>query len=240
MTILRTAARAAAVAAVATMTVSPVLAAVKPIPITLPLSAKPMATPGWTSADDAFQDRRWRRYRHRGNGIGGGDVLGGLLILGGIAAVAAAIDKDKQERRTDRTQGRDYPYRDGPYRQDPYDYRGRDDAARDYGRTDGQDPRAMDRAVDACSAEAARSGRVDEIFGVDRVDGEWRVRGDYADGRDFTCTVDGSGRAYVGAGDRGAANSSGDSDPEPVAQAADEDDRYATGDSPDFEDTRGR
>jgi hypothetical protein len=202
-----------------------------PIPIMMPLSSRPVLAT-WSPADETVYDhRRWRRYRHH-DGIDGGDVLGGLLIFGAVAAAAAAIDKDKQERRQ-RTEGRDYPYRDDSYRDRPYDYR-EGEAARDYGRDRyDQDPRGADRAVDACAAEAARSGRVDEIFDVEKIDGEWRVKGDFANGGEFTCTVDANGRAYVGRGDR----SSVDTDDGPRAEI---DDRYSAAGSPDFEDTRGR
>ena len=235
MTLFHSAARAAAILAAATMTLSPALAVPKPkpkptpsVPITLPLSARP-ALEAWSPADETVYDhRRWRRYRHH-DGIDGGDVLGG------IAAVAAAIDKDKQERR-DRTEGRDYPYRNDTYRDRPYDYR-EGEAARDYGRDRyDQDPRESDRAVDACAAEAARTGRVDEIFDVAKVDGEWRVKGDFANGRDFTCTVDANGHAYVGLGDH-ASNDQDNRDDGPVAEV---DGRYGTAQAPDFEDSRGR
>jgi hypothetical protein len=240
VTLFHTAARAATVLAAATMMLSPVFAATatkpkpKPtasVPITLPLSARP-DSPTWSPADETVYDhRRWRRYRH-GDGIDGGDVLGGLLIIGAVAAAAAAIDKDKQERRQ-RTEGRDYPYRDDAYRDRPYDYR-EGEAARDYGRDRyAQDPRAADRAVDACTAEAARTGRVDQIFDVARVDGEWRVKGDFANGREFECTVDANGRAYVGLGDHALNDAADDG---PVAKI---DDRYSAGQEPDFEDSGG-
>ena len=93
----------------------------------------------------------------------------------------------------------------------------------------------MDRAVDACAAEAGRTGQVDEIFDVEKIDGEWRVKGDYRTGREFTCTVDANGRAYVGEGDQ-ARNDTRD-----TRSGEDEaDDRYATAQSPDFADPRGR
>jgi hypothetical protein len=199
-----------------------------PVPITIALSARP-ATATWNTSDEVVDYRRWRRDRHRG-GVDGGDVLGGLLIIGVVAAAAAAIDKDKQERRRDRTEGRDYPY---PQR--PYDYRDDDryrEQSPDYGRAGG-DPRGADRAVDACTAEAARTGRVDEIFDVEKVGGEWRVRGDFTNGREFTCSVDANGRAYVGT------DWSADADPRPEI-GVDEDDRYAAGANADWEDRRGR
>ena len=231
---LKSTARCAAALACATMAASPMLAAPTPaktVPITIPLSAKP-APAAWTPADEAFDNhRRWRRYRDRG-GIDGGDLLGGLLVLGGIAAVAGAIKKDKQERR-ERTQGSDYPY---PER--PYDYRQGERAYDERGSA-----RELDRAVEACSAEAGRAGRVDRIYDVDKIDGEWRVRGDYQGGREFTCTVDSNGRAYVGMGARSQddawdARGGGDGDgPRPELDDG-ADDRYSTGEAPDFADPR--
>ena len=45
------------------------------------------------------------RYRHRDRGIDAGDIITGVAILGGIAAVASALDRDR---------GRyGYRYRDG-------------------------------------------------------------------------------------------------------------------------------
>ena len=250
MTIFRSAAVAATVLAGATMIVAPVAAATRTVPITVPLSARPMQPVAWSAADETFNDHRWDRHRGHHDGFDGGDLLGVLLIGGGIAAVVAAIGKDKQERSGDRTDGRDYPqagdrsyeYRSDGTRMPDQDYRGSGDAsgadrANDYregsdaaDRQPGQlDQRETDRAVDACSAEAARSGKVDEIFEVEKIDGEWRVKGDYTNGHEFTCTVDGNGKAYVGQSDH-ADNHATDG----------ADDRYATGHSPDFTDPRGR
>ena len=261
MSIFRSIACTATLLAGATLIVAPVAAATRTVPITVPLSARPAQTLPWSSADETFNEHRWRGHRRHHDGFDGGDLLTVLLIGGGIAAVTSAIGNDREKRRTDRTDGRDYPGTDdrrtqyrsdgryrsgGQYRSDgtrmpdqdygrrgdtggadrPYDYReGRDDVDR---RSDQLGSREADRAVDACSAEAARSGEIDEIFNVDKIDGEWRVKGDYRDGREFSCSVDGNGKAYVGRDDQ-AANKSGGSD-----------DRYATGYSADFTDPRGR
>ena len=92
----------------------------------------------------------------------------------------------------------------------PYDYRGgRDDVDRRSGQFDS---RETDRVINACSAEAARSGEIDQILDVEKIDGEWRVKGDYRNGREFTCSVDGSGKAYVGQGGRAASGSGGSDD----------------------------
>lgn len=226
MTMVRSASRTAAVLAGAALVFAPTVATAVPqarrsVPITLPLSFAPVPA---INGGEASGYHRWRGYRHRG-GIDGGDLLGGLLIIGAVAAAAKAIDRDQEERRRDRTRGRDYPY-NGTYRDRPYDYRSgeRADGSTRYG---GGDPREADRAVDACSAEAGRSGRVDEVFEVENVAGEWQVKGDFTNGRRFTCTVDASGRAYVGT-DWGA-----EVDPRPVV-GRDADDRYGAGAAPDL------
>ena len=247
MTIFRSAACAATLLAGATLIVSPVAAATRTVPITVPLSARPAQSPAWNSADEIYQDHRRERYRRHHDGFDGGDLLTVLLIGGGIAAVTTAIGNDQEKRRSDRTDGRDYRSADRPYeyrsdgtRMPDRDYRRPDDGggvdrayddrdSRVEGRDGGQfESRETDRAVAACSAEAARSGEVDEIFDVAKIDGEWRIKGDYRNGREFTCSVDGNGKAYVGLDDRAADDSDG------------VDDRYATGRSPDFTDPRGR
>jgi hypothetical protein len=245
MSIRRRSISVAAVLASMGMIVSPAVAATRTVPIKIPLSARPAQASAWSSADETFDDHRWGRYRRHRDGFDGGDLLTVLLIGGGIAAVATAIGNDKDKARADRTDGRDYPEPERSYRyrsdgarapdgddgragaERPYDYResrveGRDFRSSDAGETD--------RAVTACSAEAARSGEVDEIFDVEKIDGEWRVRGDLRNGRDFTCTVDGNGKAYVGLDDRAASDAAG---------WQGEDDRYTTGRAPDFSDPRG-
>ncbi|MBV1691731.1 hypothetical protein KRR38_29645 [Novosphingobium sp. G106] len=143
--------------------------------------------------------RGWHRH---GDGIDGGDVVAGLLIFGGIAAIAAAAssksNKDRQARADD-------GYRDDGYRDDGY----RDD--RDY-RDDGQHyvPPAsryspgtsnwrsgvsVDGAVDACVGEVERGTRsIDSIEAVNRDGDGWRVSGRVRGGNDFACSVAGDGR----------------------------------------------
>ncbi len=184
----------------------------KSVPITIPLSFTPVVATGWSAADDRYEKRRhWKRHRHD-DGIDGGDLLVGLLVLGGVAAAAGAFDKPDDEQR-ERVRN-DYP-------EASYDYRGDGRGDDDWLGQQPSSSRAMDRAVEACSAEAGREGPIDEIYDVDRVGGEWRVRGDFRDGGEFTCNVDEDGRARVGIG-------------------AAADDRYATGEIPDFDDPRGR
>lgn len=135
-------------------------------------------------------------HRHHDRGIDGGDVLAGLLVIGGIAAIAtAASNKNKQNREADyrypdnRSPDRDDRAGDGGYQTPPSGY-GNDRNERDYGASD----RNLDGAVDNCVAEVERGNtRVDSIENVGRDGDGWRVEG-RADNRDFSCAVDRDGR----------------------------------------------
>ncbi|MBU0864080.1 MAG: hypothetical protein KKA44_07000 [Alphaproteobacteria bacterium] len=119
-------------------------------------------------------------YRHHDR-VSTGDVLGGLLIIGTIAAIASAASKDKRARAPDYRY--DPPYRDNQrYDQRDSDYvppvDGRPEIgdARGYGNGDVQT-----RAADACSwaveAEMGDDARVDRIDGTEANNGGWYVTG---------------------------------------------------------------
>jgi hypothetical protein len=55
------------------------------------MSASPVLADGWRG------QRGWGHYRHD-RGVDAGDIFAGLLILGGIAAVASAVSKKNAER----------------------------------------------------------------------------------------------------------------------------------------------
>lgn len=115
-------------------------------------------------------------HRHHDR-ISTGDVLGGLLIIGTIAAIASAASKDKRERAPD------YPY-EPPYRDDrrdpnyvpPVESGAADFGGQPYGRGE-----AEARAADACSwaveGEMGDDARVDDIIGTEARDGGWYVTG---------------------------------------------------------------
>lgn len=127
------------------------------------LSAGPAA---WSDAAVAANQSRWgHRHRHHRDGIDAGDVLAGVLILGGIAAVASAVDNDRKEPRVE--------YRDPEPR-----YQGG----------------GMDGAADMCVAEIERDVRVGSVDGIDRDAGGWRVSGSLYDGGGFTCRIGNDGR----------------------------------------------
>ncbi len=102
----------------------------------------------------------------RDRGIDGDDILTGALIIGGIAAVAAIADKDRDDRRY---RDRDY------YRGDRYDRHDRRYSHR------GNGDRAVDRCIRAVERRAERwSGaraEVTQIRDVDRERRGWEVKG---------------------------------------------------------------
>lgn len=97
-------------------------------------------------------------------GIDAGDVVAGVLILGGIAAIAASIDDDRDDRY-DRRRDRRYDRHDRRYG----GYYGHRVNPR----------RAVRRCIAAAQREASYYGRarVTEVTDIDRRDDGWRVRG---------------------------------------------------------------
>lgn len=129
--------------------------------------------------DDSLKAERHRyRYRrHHRHHVGAGDVLAGVLILGGIAAIASAASDSNRDRRER------VPYRD--YRDDRPNYRDR--RSSDSGR-------GIDGAVDRCVAEIERDVRIDSVDSVDRTGDGWRVTGTIFNGDRFTCRIGEDGR----------------------------------------------
>ena len=110
---------------------------------------------------------------HRGDGIGAGEVIAGAVVLGGIAAVAAAASDND---RYDRGYGNDgYRYDDRYGRYDHYDQRDR----RDWGR--GRARAAVAQCVNAAERTASRYsyGRADvtDIRSVRETRYGYEVRG---------------------------------------------------------------
>jgi len=140
----------------------------------------------------------WGGHRHHRDNDDTGWIVGGILGIGLIAAIAASSSsKAKREREA---RERDYDYRyDGDNRDAGGSHNYRDPGAR-YG--NGRDDRPeytgssrnIDAAVNACAGEVERGNNVtvDTVDSVGREGGGWRVRGRVADGRDFSCSVDGA------------------------------------------------
>ena len=126
----------------------------------------------------------WGRHHDR---VDAGDVLAGILIIGGIAAVASAASKASKNRRSD-----DYRY------PDDRDYRGEDYRSRDYRAEDYRGTAYsgdMNEAVNRCIDEVNRGkSRVESVDGAERDGNGWRVRGRVDGNEDFSCAIDGDGR----------------------------------------------
>ncbi len=160
----------------------------------------------------------WGGGGHHDRGISAGDVFAGILIIGGIAAIASAASKSDRDRRA-REQDRDYRYPDSTYRGDQSQRYGNE-------RDSGYRPsaRSIDGAVDTCVNEVERSNnRVDTVDSAAR-DGEgWRIAGRTGNGRQFACSVGSDGRVRSVSVD-GRAAYSGDAQryvSEPVIQRTD-------------------
>ena len=154
---------------------------------TLAMTATPaMARGGWHG-------------RHHDRGIDAGDVFAGVLILGGIAAIASAASKSNRDKREREAR---YPDRRYPSDEQYRDYR---DRSGSYGEPrsnhgyPGSDWRgnagSMDGAAQTCVGEVERGDRrVDTVDSVNRDGDGWRVDGRISNGRNFSCLVDSNGR----------------------------------------------
>ncbi len=151
----------------------------KTITKTLVGTVATLAMAAGSVAPAAAQDRY--RDRDRG-GISTGEVIAGAVVLGGIAAVAAAASNDR-----DRYGYNDRDYRDRDYRDyGDNDWYGRGsgwydyDSNRRYGRNNNPE-RAVNQCVRAAEREAERygGGRADvtRIRDIDRERGGFEVVG---------------------------------------------------------------
>lgn len=160
-------------AAAATFSVMATPVAATDFPVSTQRSA--YAQSGYDAGQDKAERYRSRHRYHRGryrDRVDAGDVIAGIAIIGGIAAIASAIDS---KNRRDRGEERRYDDR-------------RYDAPRQYRSG------SLDQAVNACTREVERDMRVDQIDNVSRVGDGWEVRGRLFNGNGFTCAVSGSGR----------------------------------------------
>lgn len=144
-----------------------------------------------TPAEARGRDGGWGHRHH--DRVDAGDIIGGILILGTIAAIAGAASKSKERSRQDR----DYRY-EPPYRPD-------DQRDRNYDRPDSQERvpasypgsyEANSRASDACSwaveGDMGDGARVDSISDARRNGEGWYVTGTASasdgDVRSFGCS----------------------------------------------------
>tara|TARA_B100000408_G_scaffold137456_1_gene129036 strand:- start:619 stop:1365 length:747 start_codon:yes stop_codon:yes gene_type:complete len=173
-----------ALLAVVSMTAMPAQAA--ELPQVGPVHVAQAISPAWAPGDGtADQYRRYRHRRHRG--VDAGDVIAGVLILGGIAAVASAASssRDRNPRYPDPQRG-DYRY---------------------------DDTRGLDRAVSICVDEIERNARIQTVDAVNRNARGWSVTGSMYDGQSFSCSIGENGRIdAIDYGRGGATSGNGYSD----------------------------
>lgn len=166
MTRVKTLSSMAAMSAALSMAAAPTMAA------DLPIAPPSAAPPAFDTFDAASEDAdRYRRYRHhRNRGVDAGDVIAGVLILGGIAAIASAASEPRRSTRN-------YP------QQQP-----------NYQPRRSNSGQGLDRAVDMCLQEIERDVRVDSVDSVDRTSAGWNVTGRLYDGEGFACQIGNNGQ----------------------------------------------
>ncbi|WP_121116443.1 hypothetical protein [Croceibacterium ferulae] len=149
--------------------------------LTTPVLARDHHRGGWN--DRGWHDRGWDR-RHRDNGIGAGEVIAGVAVLGAIAAIAGVFDGGNDRRNE--------PV---PVRYPEQDQRG-------YAAGTGS---GLDSAVDICVAEIEATGpRISGVDSANRTADGWFVSGALDSGAPFTCRIGNDGRvADVQVGDNG-------------------------------------
>lgn len=136
------------------------------------------------------RDRSWGRHHDR---VDAGDVLTGILIIGGIAAIASAAgDNGKRERERREREQREQDQRDwrsGDAGQHSRGYAGGDD------RPEWREGTGINSAIQRCTSELERSdARIADVEAVNKQGDGWRVEGRMAGGQTFTCAVDRDGR----------------------------------------------
>jgi len=142
----------------------------------------PFGTSSSVPGEEVSEYYGFRRYGRRGyrrhRRVRGGDVLAGVLILGGIAAVASAASNSRNRNRNEVRNER------------------RDDRRYDDRRTNrrSNSGSGIDSAVDQCLNEIERDVRVESVDGASRVASGWLVSGSLFNGTGFTCQIDNNGR----------------------------------------------
>jgi hypothetical protein len=135
------------------------------------------------AASPALARDRWHNGRHHDRGIDAGDVLAGVLIIGGIAAIASAASKPKEPKVVYREP---YPDTRPEYRPE---YAPRPVASPSY--VGG----GIDTAVDMCVDQVERGDeRVASVDNATRTNDGWRIAGQLGAGGGFSCWIDNDGR----------------------------------------------
>jgi hypothetical protein len=134
-------------------------------------------------AETASHHRRRHRHRHHrynhDDGIDGGDILVGALIIGGIAAIASAASNDNRQEQERAEQRRRY------------------DQQANYtnpSNTRSSGGSGIDNAVRQCRSQIERDVRISAVDSVSREASGWSVSGTLVNGSDFSCQINNNGQ----------------------------------------------
>lgn len=176
-------ARLAAILASVSLVSTPALAASLPAPSAPQAVAAPVA--GWSPSADVMHDRGWGRHRHDDDGIDGGDILAGILLIGGIAAIASAVSNSSKRKQAVQPQydtPQPAPQQQAPAYREPSPKQTWDESAK---------MSRLDDAADACVDAVSHHAEVDHVYTVDPSGSGYRVAGDFTSGESFSCAVNG-------------------------------------------------
>lgn len=127
---------------------------------------------------------RYRRYRHR-RGSDAGDILAGVIVLGGALAIASAIKSKREDER----------YRDNYPQPDPnYRPERRDERYDAYPNRYDDNRRGINGAIEQCVGEVERDNRVGTVDDASRGADGWVIEGDLYEGGRYRCEIDNAGR----------------------------------------------
>lgn len=196
--------------AAASMATTPAMAA----DISAPAAPQHPAAPAKAYDGEAENAEGYRYRRYRRNRLDAGDVLTGIAIIGGIAAIASAASNASRNKRY-RDRDRDYRYEQPrpQYREN---------------RRIGSQGRGMSGAVDMCVDQVERGeDRVGAVDNASRTADGWRVSGTLESGGGFNCWIDDAGRIRnVDFGSGGFSQSGYDASGYPVQDNQHSDDYY--------------
>ena len=148
----------------------------------------------------------WGRGGWRRRGPSAGEVLAGVAIIGGIAAIASAANNNRRNRDVVVIE-RDRPQ---DWNRNPRNPQWRDNDRRNNPRASGAG--GLDGAVSQCLGAIERDVRVDAVEVVQRTAQGWLVGGTLFNGSGFECRIGNDGRIeaidYGAGGAFGAASGS--------------------------------
>ncbi|MEP2736086.1 MAG: hypothetical protein ABJP34_07280 [Erythrobacter sp.] len=153
----------------ACLTAAASMAAVPASAAELPASATPTnyaIAGGFDAEEGNAEGYRYRRYRR--NRVRTSDVIGGILVLGTIAAVASASSNSKRRDR-DYRRTSNYPQRRGDTR--------------------ASGAQGLQGAVNSCVSSIERDVRVENVDNVSRTAAGWQVTGTIFNGDRFDCRI---------------------------------------------------